>query len=149
MRFAHVWRGKWTIIHRRANNYVALQYSRGCPAATTPRSTRPLDWNETMNAPMTQDQFTYSLGNLSYVDYSYDEPPVTTVEAPTHGIGHWLGRIVAGFANWRRQQATLREMDMLTERELSDIGLSRSDVPRVFDPGFVADHGRGRDFGAY
>ena len=149
MRFAHAWRGKWTIIHSRANDHVAVQYSRGCPAATTPRSTRPLDWNETMNAPMTQDQLTYSLGKLSYVDYSYDEPPVTTVEAPAHGIGHWLGRIVAAFAGWRRRQATLREMDLLTERELSDIGLSRSDVPRVFDPAFAADHGRGRDTGAY
>ena len=119
MRFAHAWRGKWTIIHSRPNDHVAVQYSRGCSAATTPRSTRPLDWNETMNAPMTQDQLTYSLGKLSYVDYSYDEPPVTTVEAPAHGIGHWLGRIVAAFAGWRRRQATLREMDLLTERELS------------------------------
>jgi uncharacterized protein YjiS (DUF1127 family) len=40
-------------------------------------------------------------------------------------------------------------MDLLTERELSDIGLSLSDVPRVFDPAFAADHRRGRDTGAY
>jgi uncharacterized protein YjiS (DUF1127 family) len=35
----------------------------------------------------------------------------------------------------------------MSDRELSDIGLSRADVPRVFDPSFVADHTRGR--GAY
>lgn len=98
-----------------------------------------------MAAPMTRDQLNFSLGSLSYVDYSYDEPPVTTVEAPKRGIGQWLGRLVTAFAEWRRRQATLRELDLLSARELADIGLSRSDLPRVFDPMFVADHARGRD----
>ena len=31
---------------------------------------------------------------------------------------------------------------MLTDRELADIGLSRVDLPRVFDPAFAADHVR-------
>jgi uncharacterized protein YjiS (DUF1127 family) len=38
---------------------------------------------------------------------------------------------------------------MLTEHELADIGLTRADLPRVFDPAFAAEHARGRDYIAY
>jgi uncharacterized protein YjiS (DUF1127 family) len=98
---------------------------------------------------MTKDQFTFSLGNASYVDYSYDEPPAIGVKTPGNGIGYWLGRVVAAFVAWRRRQAVLQELDMLSARELADIGLSRADLPRVFDPAFAADHARGRDYLAY
>jgi uncharacterized protein YjiS (DUF1127 family) len=40
-------------------------------------------------------------------------------------------------------------MAMMTDHELSDIGLSRADLARVFDPAFAADHTRGRDYIAY
>jgi uncharacterized protein YjiS (DUF1127 family) len=146
MQIMHVWMGKWMVIHQGRKVYVAVQYSWGCSAAADAALDPALDWNETMNAPMTQDQLNYSLGNLSYVDYSFAEPPVTTVETPKRSLGEWLITVVTAFAEWRRRQATLREMDMLTERELSDIGLSRTDLPRVFDPAFAADHARGRDY---
>jgi uncharacterized protein YjiS (DUF1127 family) len=94
---------------------------------------------------MTQDQFTFSLGNLSYVDYSYDEPPATAVKTSSRGVGQLLSWAVAAFAAWRRRQAVLQEMSMLTDRELADIGLSRADLPRVFDPAFAMEHARGRD----
>jgi uncharacterized protein YjiS (DUF1127 family) len=32
---------------------------------------------------------------------------------------------------WRRYNASLRELNQLGDRELSDIGISRSDIPRV------------------
>jgi uncharacterized protein YjiS (DUF1127 family) len=102
-----------------------------------------------MSAPITKDQFTFSLGNASYVDYLYDEPPVAVVKTPSSGIHHWLSIAVTAFAEWRRRQTVLQEMTMLSDRELADIGLSRTDLPRVFDPAFAADHGRGRDYLAY
>ena len=102
-----------------------------------------------MSALMTKDQFTFSLGNASYVDYSYDEPPAAVVEAPKGGIGHWLSVAMHAVAEWRRRQAVLQEMAILSDRELADIGLSRTALPRVFDPMFPAEHGRGRDFLAY
>lgn len=43
----------------------------------------------------------------------------------------------------------MQEMAMLSDRELADIGLSRVDLPRVFDPTFAAEHVRGRDYLAY
>ena len=106
-------------------------------------------WNETMTAQITKDQFNYSLGNASYVDYSVDEPPARVFEVPTLGIGGFLRRMVAAVADWRRRQAVIREMEMLTDRDLADIGLTRSDLPRVFDPEFATDHSRGRDYIAY
>ena len=106
-------------------------------------------WNETMTAQITKDQLNYSLGNVSYVDYSVDEPPARVLEIPTLGIGKFLHRMVSAVADWRRRQAVIREMEMLTDRDLADIGLMRSDLPRVFDPDFAADHARGRDYIAY
>jgi uncharacterized protein YjiS (DUF1127 family) len=115
----------------------------------TLRRTRLLDWNEIMTAQFTKDQFNHSLGDTSYIDYSYDEPPARVVVVPSLGIGQWLSRFMAAIAGWHRQQAVMREMETLTDRELADIGLTRADLPRVFDPGFAADHARGRDYIAY
>jgi uncharacterized protein YjiS (DUF1127 family) len=33
--------------------------------------------------------------------------------------------------SWRRYNASLRELSQLGDRELADIGLTRSDIPRV------------------
>ena len=100
----------------------------------------------TMNAPVAKDQFTFSLGNLSYVDSTYDDAPAFAPVEQNHGIREWFSRRISAFAEWRRRQATLREMEMLTDRELADIGLNRADLPRVFDPAFAADRPRGQDY---
>ncbi len=102
-----------------------------------------------MNAPVTRDQFQFSLGQLSYIGPSYEEPPTARVNAPGGSAKTWFGRIVSAFAEWRQRQAVLQEMQTMSDRELSDIGLSRADLARVFDPKFAADHSRGRDYIAY
>ena len=106
-----------------------------------------------MNALTSKDQFTFSLGEASYIDHTYneyDEPTAVSVKTPEHGIGQWLKHAVAAFAAWRRRQAVLQEMAMMTDRELADIGLSRSDLGRVFDPVFATDRARARsDYIAY
>ncbi len=33
--------------------------------------------------------------------------------------------------SWKRYNASLRELSQLGDRELADIGISRSDIPRV------------------
>ena len=33
--------------------------------------------------------------------------------------------------SWKRYNASLRELSRLNDRELADIGISRSDIPRV------------------
>ncbi len=102
-----------------------------------------------MNAPITKDQLEFSLGNLSYIGPRYEEPQTARVNSPSGDTKSWFGRLVSAVAGWRQRQAVLQEMQTMSDRELSDIGLSRSDISRVFDPSFAQDHARGRDYIAY
>jgi len=98
---------------------------------------------------MTKDQFGFSLGSLSYVDSSYDDGYATTVQPQKHRFGKRVAVLCTSIVEWQRRRAVMQEMALMTDRELSDIGLSRSDLSRVFDPGFASDHARGRDYIAY
>jgi uncharacterized protein YjiS (DUF1127 family) len=53
-----------------------------------------------------------------------------------HSIVHVLQStllqpVVRFLQSWRRYNASLHELSRLDDRELSDIGISRSDIPRV------------------
>lgn len=55
-----------------------------------------------------------------------------------------LAILLARAATWvaerdHRQQVML-ELRAYSDRELADIGLNRRDIPRVFDPAFVATY---------
>lgn len=102
-----------------------------------------------MNAPIAKDQLGFSLGNLSYIDPTFDEAAAPLVKPQDRGIHAWLAPILAKFTEWQRRRAVIAEMAMMTDHELADIGLSRADLARVFDPGFAADHAHRRDYIAY
>jgi uncharacterized protein YjiS (DUF1127 family) len=91
-----------------------------------------------MTAPIDKSQFAFELPNLSYIDVSLEEPNLRgSVLAPhRHGLAQWTARQITALNEWRRQYAARNELDQMTDHELSDIGLSRSDLARVFD----ADH---------
>jgi uncharacterized protein YjiS (DUF1127 family) len=94
-----------------------------------------------MSAPIAKSQFAFELPNLSYVDAKLEEPNLRAFPQPVvapQGFGAWLASCVAAVANWRKQQAALAELEMMTDHELMDIGLTRGDFGRVFD----ADHNR-------
>lgn len=55
-----------------------------------------------------------------------------------------FGRITGFFSDLRERHATLSALNAMTDRELSDVGLSRRDIPRVFDGGFAQDYERTR-----
>ena len=101
-----------------------------------------------MNASVARDQLSFSLGNLSYIGPSYEEL-TAPVEEPSGGFGAWIARLSATLAEWRHRRVVMQELAMMSDRDLSDIGLSRSDIVRVFDPAFATEHGRGRDYIAY
>jgi uncharacterized protein YjiS (DUF1127 family) len=42
-------------------------------------------------------------------------------------LSHVMGMLRA----WRRYNASIRELNRMGDRELADIGISRSDIPRV------------------
>ncbi len=42
-----------------------------------------------------------------------------------------LSHIVSAYRQWRRYNRSLSELNRLGDRELADIGITRSDIPRV------------------
>jgi uncharacterized protein YjiS (DUF1127 family) len=86
-----------------------------------------------MTAQFAKDQMSFFPANTM----SANAP---TVFAPATDSG-FAGR-VRGVATWLSQafqrRAVINELSMLSDYELADIGLSRADIPNVFDRGFVA-----------
>jgi len=39
--------------------------------------------------------------------------------------------IARSFNNWRKYRQTVNELDRMTDRELNDLGIGRSDIPYV------------------
>jgi len=107
-----------------------------------------------MSAHLAENDFVFKLAtSQTYIDHAYDDHGYDPATLPgeqqaSTGLLRWLGDGVAfvaqGFKNWMSREATLSDMGMMSDRELADIGLNRSDLPRVFDEDFVADHARGR-----
>ncbi len=52
----------------------------------------------------------------------------TSTSGFTGRIGHTVSALVARFVDWNDKRRTRNSLEMLTDRELDDIGLSRSDV---------------------
>jgi len=42
-----------------------------------------------------------------------------------------VANVLEVLRSWRRYNRSLRELNQLADRELSDIGISRSDIPRI------------------
>lgn len=43
----------------------------------------------------------------------------------------FLTHLVGAYRQWRRYNDSLRALNRLGDRELADLGISRSDIPRV------------------
>ncbi len=98
---------------------------------------------------MAKTDFVFKLTtSQSYIDRDYDPTPARTAQPGPRGllrvIGDGLAFAANGMKNWVSKHGTLAEMEKMSDRELADIGLSRGDLPRVFDADFAADHARGR-----
>jgi uncharacterized protein YjiS (DUF1127 family) len=91
-----------------------------------------------MSAHIADSATSFKLPSLSYVDTQWEEakPRGSSGAASKTGLAAWLSRRVAAFVAWRRNNEALSELSAMSDRELSDIGISRSDVARVFDPAF-------------
>jgi uncharacterized protein YjiS (DUF1127 family) len=101
------------------------------------------------SGPTANDPLSFSLGQLRYIGPSYEDKSTAYTPATASQTLGWARGLLAKFAEWRHRRAVMQEMAMMTDRELSDIGLSRSDLPRIFDPTFGADRPRRGDYIAY
>jgi len=90
-----------------------------------------------MSAPIAKSQFAFELPNLTYVDASLEEANLRAASPPSkpHGLSAWI----AAFRAWRRNRSALAELEMMSDRDLADIGLSHADVHRVFEAGYNQD----------
>ena len=79
-----------------------------------------------MTAPLAKEQ----LQLLSPTNLTYGVAPVQA----SRGIGlfRMVSDAVRWVVTWPRRQAVLDELSRLTDRELSDIGLSRAELRSVF-----------------
>ena len=115
-----------------------MQKNRERPAATTSRQTR-LDQmgQRPMSAPIARNNLAFQLPNQTYVQARYEEPNLRASRPDE--IHRGFGSFITAFRAWREKRAALAELEMMSDRELADIGLSRADLHRVFDPAHNAD----------
>jgi uncharacterized protein YjiS (DUF1127 family) len=86
----------------------------------------------------------FQLPSLSYIDAKWEEPnlraqPVASRTTRKTGLAAWLSHQVAAFIMWRRDSIAAAELASMSDHELMDIGISRSDLSRVFDPSLNQD----------
>ena len=91
-----------------------------------------------MSALTAKSQFAFELPNLTYIDASLEE--ANFARAGLAEQAAWPAR--AGLphsAPGVRSRPRINELEMMSDRELADIGLSRADVHRVFDQAYNQD----------
>lgn len=97
-----------------------------------------------MSAHTADSQFSFQLPSLSYIDADWEEPSLR-VPAGAHqsvretDVAAWLSQQVAAVVSWYRNQEAAAELAAMSDYELADIGLTRSDLSRVFTAGFNQD----------
>lgn len=74
-----------------------------------------------------------TMSQYAQFDREFGQPAPSGFFGRLHSAWRWL-------IEFPRRRAVLDELNMLSDHELSDIGLTRADLPRVFDPSFAADH---------
>ena len=97
-----------------------------------------------MSVHIADSQFTFQLPSLSYIDAKWEEPNLRTPDVAEStvrqgGVAAWLSRQISAFVAWNRESNAARELANLSERELMDMGLSRADLGRVFNPALNED----------
>jgi len=97
-----------------------------------------------MSAPMTKSQMAFELPRLSYIDTRWEEPDVQHVQPAAqpmrhNGFGSWIAARVAAYRTWRANARAIVELNNMSDRELFDVGVSRSDIDRMFDDRFNQD----------
>jgi uncharacterized protein YjiS (DUF1127 family) len=91
-----------------------------------------------MNARVAKEEIALLMPTTlaSYADTAYAAP---VPQAPSA-----FARAVRWLVDLPRRRAVLAELAALSDHELTDIGLNRSELARVFDPSFAAQRSNAR-----
>lgn len=99
-----------------------------------------------MNAPLAKEQIALLMSDsLTYRSPVVEgtDGTITDARPAPHSLAQRIGGFVSGLLEMPRRRAVLDELSSLSDRELSDIGLNRHELGRVFDPRFVEARKRG------
>ncbi len=95
-----------------------------------------------MSAPISKTDLTFHLPQSFSYHSTWDDADYE----PAKPLGRWA-RLVLAFQltqarllRWAERRSAVQELSAMSERELSDIGLTRSDIGRVTDPSFVDEY---------
>ena len=78
--------------------------------------------------------------------YFQDEPAYTAEpQVSRPGLLAYLRSALRWIAEMPKRRAVMDELSMLSDHELADIGLSRAELPHVFDPAFAAERAAQRN----
>jgi uncharacterized protein YjiS (DUF1127 family) len=94
-----------------------------------------------MNASINKNDFAFKLPEmLSYHSTWEDADYEPALPRRRHSV---LVRLASAPVRWATAYAERRrvinELAQMSDRELADLGISRFDIPRVFDPAFAAE----------
>jgi uncharacterized protein YjiS (DUF1127 family) len=95
-----------------------------------------------MNASINKNEFSFNLPEMLSYHSTWDDADYEPT-LPRHRQS-WLARLVSTPVRWASAYAERRrvtgELMQMSDRDLADLGISRYDIHRVFDPKFAAEH---------
>jgi uncharacterized protein YjiS (DUF1127 family) len=94
-----------------------------------------------MNARLAKEEIALLMPTT--LSHYADEPRIMPDSDKPTFFGRVAG-VLAWIADLPRRRSVLAELNELSDHELSDIGLNRSELNRVFDPEFAAERVRSR-----
>jgi uncharacterized protein YjiS (DUF1127 family) len=140
MRLANGWSFDLAHFFPTETAYVALRKGpRDAVQESTEPATVQAQGLATMNAYVDRDDIAIQRAD-SLSHYFQDDPDYMPHPEPeaSHFFAR-LGKLFHWLAEFPKRQAVMDELASLSDHELSDIGLTRSDLPRVFDEQFAAE----------
>jgi uncharacterized protein YjiS (DUF1127 family) len=93
-----------------------------------------------MNAPLSKEQLArLSAANLDYHGQCVDglSTPAAAVPAREGALSRWLHAAATRWNAFRERRRAIGELSQLTDRDLADMGLHRTQLHLVFDPAFA------------
>jgi uncharacterized protein YjiS (DUF1127 family) len=95
-----------------------------------------------MNVSMNKTEFAFKLPEMLSYHSTWDDADYEPVQPHRQAglLARTAGAVKRSIAAYMDRQRVINEMSRLSDRDLADLGLSRYDIKRVFDPVFAAEH---------
>jgi len=94
-----------------------------------------------MNASINKNEFSFNLPEMLSYHSTWDDSDYEPV-LPRRRQS-WVARLAGLPLRWAsaygERRRVVNELVRMSDRELADLGISRYDIPRVFDPAFAAE----------